>query len=88
MRKYLEASDCTILIFTNKNLILKIWFLSVMSDLRLKYDQINLKKVTLVRLAMPFCILKVLVSNLKPKTLIWGKILCGFTQLFQTEETK
>jgi hypothetical protein len=83
MRKYLEASDCTTLIFTNKHLILKILFLPVMEDLRLKYDQISLKKVMLAWLSIPLCILKVLVSNLKPNTVISGEMFCGFTQLSQ-----
>jgi hypothetical protein len=54
-----------------------------MEDLRLKYDQISLKKVTLVRLEMPLCILKVLVSNPTTNTVISGEIFCGFNQLSQ-----
>ena len=54
-----------------------------MEDLRLKYDQISLKEVTLVRLSMPLLILNVLVSNPKPKTVISGQIFCGFAQLYQ-----
>ena len=81
----MESSDCAILIFTNKHLIVKIWFLSVTEDLRLKYDEISLRKLTLVRLAMPLCILNVLVSNPKPKTVISSEMFYGFIQLPQIE---
>jgi hypothetical protein len=48
-----------------------------MEDIRIKYDQISLKKVTLVQLAMPLYVLKFLAYYPKLKTVISGEIFCG-----------